>query len=218
MSNNYSNKRSTCWNYMKYENEITKTHVLFPYIKTTSTSIKVCNAKLKLNGNSSVMSNHLLKIHGLNIKDVDSVQPRYDTAIPNQQVSIKQSLLNSAPYCESSLKYEHLLTATTDFIIKSGQPLSIVDDHHFIRLLAAFDNKFKLVPRQRLTNKILLEMIEKLKFNVKAQLEKIKFCHLTTDAWSSVASESYIGSTVHFIDPDLYLRSIQISLNHSPES
>ena len=86
---------------MKYEDEITKSHVLCQYKKTTSTSIKVCNAKLKLNGNSSVMYNYLWKIHGLNTKDVNSVQLRDETAIPNQQVLIKQSLLNTAPFFES---------------------------------------------------------------------------------------------------------------------
>ena len=121
-----------------------KKHVLCQHKKTTSLSIQVCNAKLKLNGNRSVMSNHLLKLNGLNIKDVDSDQPRDDTAIPNQQVSINQSFLNTAAHCESSLNYEHLLAVTSDFIIKSGQPLSIVDDPHFIRLFAEFENNSSL--------------------------------------------------------------------------
>ena len=145
MSNNYSNQSMyLMWNFMKYEDDLIKTNVLCQYKKITSSAINVCNAKLRQNENSSVMSN-LLKIHGLNIKYVNSDQPRDDTAIPNQQVSIKQSLLNSAPYCESSLKYENLLVATTDSIIKSGQLLSIVDDLHLIRLLATFDKKLKLV-------------------------------------------------------------------------
>ena len=61
MANSYSNKRSLCWKYMKYEDCSTKTHVLCQFKTTTATTMRICNAKLKLTGNSSVMSSsHLL--------------------------------------------------------------------------------------------------------------------------------------------------------------
>ena len=136
---------------MKYEDSSTKTHVLCQFKATTSTTMRICNAKLKLTGNSSVMSSHLFNVHGLNIKDIDKNYIKNDSAISEPQLSIKQAFSNALPYCQSSLKYQLLLDATTNFIFKANQPLSRVNGKAFINLISALDSRFALPTRQKLT-------------------------------------------------------------------
>ena len=49
-------------------------------------------------------------------------------------------------------------------------------------------------------------------------LNEAEFCHLTTDGWTSQASHSYIGATIHFVDQNFCLKSIRIALKHSPKA
>ena len=134
------------------------------------------------------------------------------------QLSIKQAFSNAMPYCQNSLKYQLLMKATTDFIVKSNQPLSRVNDKAFINLIAALDSKFVLPTRQKFTKEILPKKFEEFKETVQSQLNNPLFCHDTTDGWKSLASKSYISTTVHFINEDLFLKSIRVSLKHAPDS
>ena len=75
----------------------------------------------------------MLKLRlSINIKDIES-----PIKSPNS-LSINDSFINSAPYCDFSLKYNSLLDSVTIFILHTAQPLSTVDDEYFIKMISAF--------------------------------------------------------------------------------
>ena len=76
-----------------------------------------------------------------------------------------------------------------NFVLQTGQPLSIVDNKHFIKMLASFD-KYKLPTRQKFSHEIVQLKFESFKVKVMHLLNEAEFCHLTTDAWTSQASHS----------------------------
>jgi hypothetical protein len=71
--------------------------------------------------------------------------------------NIKNMLINKYPYGETSLQYLNRLNVLLDFIIRTGQPLSLVDNKYFIKLLAVFDDKFKQPHRQYVSKTLIVE-------------------------------------------------------------
>ena len=99
-----------------------------------------------------------------------------------------------------------------DFIFQTGHPLSIVGNKHFIKMLDSFDSKYKLPTRQRFSYEIVPLKFKSFKIKVMRLINEAEFCHLTTDGWTSQASHSYIGATIHFVDQNFCLKLIRIAL------
>ena len=99
-----------------------------------------------------------------------------------------------------------------DFILQTGHPLSIVGNKHFIKMLDSFDSKYKFSTRQRFSFEIMPLKFKSFKIKVTHLINEAEFCHLATDGWTSQASHSYIGATIHFADQNFYSKSIRISL------
>ena len=93
------------------------------------------------------MANHLYSNHRINIKE-----PNFPSKTTGH-LSIKAAFANSYSYCSSSQKYRDLEESMCNFILQTGQPLSIVDN--FIKMLYSFDSKYKLPTRQRFSCEIV---------------------------------------------------------------
>ncbi|XP_065651218.1 E3 SUMO-protein ligase ZBED1-like [Hydra vulgaris] len=199
---------SKVWNYFVKNNDSTITTCKYKDALTNET----CNNDLKYNKNTSLMANHLYSNHRSNIKE--SKLPSITTG----HLSIKAAFANSYSYCPSSQKYRDLEDPMCNFILQTGQLLSIVDNKHFFKMLGLFDSKYKLSTRQRFSCEIVPLKFESFKIKVMHLLNETEFRHLTTDGWTSQASLSYIGATIHFVDQNFCLKSIRISLKQSPNA
>ena len=76
---------------------------------------------------------------------------------------IKTLLTAKNPYDEDSAQKRKLIDSLIDFIIKTNQPLSLVDDEYFVKMLSSFDNRLRLSLRQTVTNKLIPLKIEEKK-------------------------------------------------------
>jgi hypothetical protein len=63
----------------------------------------------------------------------------------------------------------------------------------------------------------LKESCEKIKNVIHKDLSKSEFVSVTLDGWSSVANDSYLGFTCHFVNDDFELNSRMLALQHIPE-
>lgn len=70
--------------------------------------------------------------------------------------SIKNSFFG---YDIDSQKNKNLQNAVNDFIINTYQPLSLIDNHDFNKMLKSFDPKFKKTSRKNFTNKIFFNIL-----------------------------------------------------------
>ena len=200
--------KSKVWNYFVKNNDCTLTRCKYKDALTN----EICNKELKYNKNTSSIANHLYSNHRINIKE--SKLPSTTTG----HLSIKAAFSNSYSYCSSSQKYRDLEESMCNFILQTGQPLSIVDNKHFIKMLDLFDSKYKLPTRQRFSYEIVQLKFESFKIKVMHLLNEVEFCHLTTDGRTSQASHLHTGATIHFVDQNFCLKSIRIVLKRSPKA
>lgn len=114
--------------------------------------------------------------------------------------------LQKKDYCSPQLAAS-LTDSVLNMIVKDMRPLSMVDDEGFRAMVNTFQPGYILPKRTCFTN-----MMEKKYAN---KLQKVKdalslccsMISLTADAWTSIATEAYLGITCHFINNDWELIS-----------
>lgn len=104
-----------------------------------------------------------------------------------------------------SINLERLIV---NFVVDTMSPLSIVENTEFRALLEGaqkLSSPPKVMCRRTCTKKIADKYTE-YKENLKAKLKCINYVCTTADIWSS-SNKSYLGMTVHWIDPNTYERN-----------
>lgn len=97
-------------------------------------------------------------------------------------------------------------------------PIYVVDNPAFKQMLRTFDNRFVCPGRNHFSQKAIPQMYNSSKTELIAELKKIPSFSITTDGWSSVAHDSYVSLTTHYIDDSWVLRSRCLETMYAPES
>ncbi|XP_049333290.1 E3 SUMO-protein ligase ZBED1-like [Astyanax mexicanus] len=102
---------------------------------------------------------------------------------------------------------EVLTGSILDMFLKDMRPISMVGDEGFKQMIHTFHPGYTLPSRTHFTK--LMEAkyeatLGKVKESLKSTKNKIS---LTADAWTSVATEAYLGITCHFISDEWELNS-----------
>lgn len=87
-----------------------------------------------------------------------------------------------------------------NLVNKDLQPFSIVEDKGFMELIAGFHSAYQLASRTTLTRTHLPETYSIVAEKVRLKLKDISYITVTTDTWTSIATENYMSLTPHFID------------------
>ena len=114
----------------------------------------------KQNG-KSIGSNFEFDVEIKDSKNPESIDKPITAIITN--IPIMNLLTAKNPYDEDSAQKRKLIDSLIDFIIKTNQPLSLVDDEYFVKMLSSFDNRLRLSLRQTVTNKLIPLKIEEKK-------------------------------------------------------
>ena len=95
------------------------------------------------------------------------------------------------------------------------QPASIMEDTGFLAFLLAFlhviDNKYSPPSRRSIMRDHLPQLYSSKCDELKKELEGIAYCSITTDCWTSRATEGYITVTCHYVRHDCELRSVVLN-------
>lgn len=78
------------------------------------------------------------------------------------------------------------------------QPISIVEDEGFLKLLNHLEPRYNVPSRKTFSSKILINMYKKVQAQVKSDLLEAKHVAITTDMWTSVANCDFMAVTAHF--------------------
>lgn len=92
--------------------------------------------------------------------------------------------------------------------INDLQPLSVVDDDGFKEFVYALNPGYQLPSRFSVSKTLLPAMYEECVNNVQQLINCGKAFCITTDAWTSINTVSFIGVTAHFLDKNFTLHSI----------
>ena len=92
-------------------------------------------------------------------------------------------------------------------MVKDLGPFSVVQNSGFQNLLHVLEPRYTIPSRQHFSDKTLPELYEKKKTELKSNLAEAVAVALTTDGWTSRATESYVTIACHYIDKEWKLQS-----------
>jgi hypothetical protein len=104
------------------------------------------------------------------------------------------------------------------FIASDMRPYSVVQKEGFKHLVSTLEPRYTLPSRTFFSETVIPDMYKKVKARVVSDLEKATAISITTDSWTSRATESYVAVTAHFIDPDWEFKSYTLQTRQLSES
>ena len=108
--------------------------------------------------------------------------------------------------------------ALINMIITDLQPVSIVQDKGFIDFLTVLDPKYTAPSRRTLMHNQLPQLYISRQELLLQELALINYCCLTTDLWTSRATQGYLTVTCHYINENMEMKSAILSTYHVEES
>lgn len=88
----------------------------------------------------------------------------------------------------------------SEMIVKDLQPLSIVEDVGFRNFVKTLEPRYKIPSRKTLMEGKLPALYEECSSKVRKALSSVDNVVLTTDMWTSTATEAYLTVSCHIID------------------
>ena len=154
---------------------------------------KTCHTKIKHVGNTTNFTNHVDRWHpelaSITTQKVDTSQPRID-----------ESLVSTLPH--NSERAKRITRSVACFIAKDLRPYSVVENAGFRHMLKTIEPRYKLPTRATFTDSALPALYKETKAKVMESMCKASRVAITSDAWTSVATESYVTITAHYISKD----------------
>jgi hypothetical protein len=83
-------------------------------------------------------------------------------------------------------------------VVGDLHPIAMVDGSHFQNLVRFLEPGYVMPSRPQIT-KVIEQQHATLKERIKSEFTEIEFVCLTTDAWTSTATEAYLGVTAHYL-------------------
>ena len=196
------------------------------------TICRLCQAVVAYSGNTTNLKFHLQRCHAqeyLALQQQDSGDqpgPSRASAVKttSTQLTISGTLAKSTPFSNESAKHKQLVDATADFICQGLQPLSVVDEPAFRRLLQLAEPRLNLPHRTYFTNTVIPAKCRLTRAAIEKQLAAVETCAVTTDLWTSLHQQrAYISLTAHFVDSDFKhhskcLQTLEIPQDHDASS
>lgn len=108
-------------------------------------------------------------------------------------------------------------------IAQDMQPISVVENEGFRRLLHVMDPRYQLPSRSTITRALLPQKYEVVKSIVKTELNQTQYVALTTDLWTSNQTVGYITVTCHFVSEawelcSRVLDTVNVDKDHTAEN
>ena len=173
-------------------------------------------------GSTTNMTTHLTRKHGINPQFEDSQNTEIDekdkymvkkvTNLTKSKTTTVSGQLRLAESFKSkltrgSMRSQKIDNAIAVFIAKDLRPFSIVGNEVFRCLLNVLEPRYIPPSRPYIADNILPKLFNQVKSQVSEEVKKVDSIALTTDSWTSRATQSYTTITAHFIDSDWQIKN-----------
>lgn len=135
----------------------------------------------------------------------------YAGSTVNKQMKLSDCTSSAEPYPPSHFKKKLLDDKVVKMICKDMRPIKMVEDKGFKELMAVADPRYTLPLRKTVSTELLPALYDNTKDIIMAQLKEAEHVAVTTDLWTSLANDSYLSLTTHFISPQWKLISLALS-------
>ena len=164
------------------------------------------------------LSTHLERRHKI-LKTSSSIS---DSATPtftkSEQPKVYELFNKSSQYKPSSDRGKLITEKVAKFMVKDLRPFSVVSNDGFRDLVQTLDPKYVLPSRTYFSQTIIPDMYENVKSQVQASLSKALLVAITTDGWTSRATESYVTIKSCHISEEWCLKNYVLQTRSLPVS
>ena len=180
------------------------------------TICKLCKTILKHTGNTTNMRTHMTRHHGSvtvsgikkpasfsTVATTETKKPKLETTHKTEtQPKVASMFAKQTKYPASSQRAQIITRQIATYIVADMRPLSIVENKEFKRLLEIMDPQYSLPSRKHFSDKVIAGLYVETKNTVMNQLKGALSVSLTTDSWTSRATQSYMTVTAHYVSQD----------------
>ncbi|XP_053387152.1 E3 SUMO-protein ligase ZBED1-like [Mercenaria mercenaria] len=171
-----------------------------------SAKCNLCETTLAYSGGTSNLRNHLNGKHpSINSGNTDDTK---------KQTSL--SAFVSTPKKVSSSESEKITQSIANMVVMDYMPLSVVEGEGFLSLMNTVVPVYNVPSRNTIRSRIV-KRYDSEKDLLKSSLASVSSVAVTTDTWTSNATESYITVTEHHIDNEWRMRSNVLLTRAMPE-
>ena len=168
---------------------------------------QLCKALLVYCGGTTTMKTHLQHRHpGTQLSGGSGTPGGVGAMVGAMQHSSIQNYVTSGIPKMNKMRYERLTTKLAHFCAQDFRPLSIVNGEGFQNFLKEMDPSYQ-VPSHTTIRNYIRKSYTSAKDCMIRELSRQKGIAITTDLWTSVATEGYITVTTHYINESWELRS-----------
>ena len=198
----------------------------------TFTTCNICSKAYKYKNSTTNMLAHLRTEHNIFSKSSEEERLAKETdklyEDPSQQQLSQSSPSSSQPDQQQTIannpiakrKYntqnKQQVQLMLKFLVKTNQSISLLDNEHFKAFIASISN-FKTPCSKTLINHLIPRAVLDVKRQIIEELTNIHWCSITCDCWRSLANQSYIGITCHYINKEFQLVSRTLGLAYLDE-
>ncbi|XP_051994042.1 E3 SUMO-protein ligase ZBED1-like [Xyrauchen texanus] len=160
---------------------------------------KLCKAELVWHGSTTVMHEHMKRKHV-------GVTDEGETA-RKKQLTMSEFVQRRNPPCTPQ-QAAIVTDAILSMLVTDMRPMAMVEDEGFKKMVSILNPGYILPSRTHFTKLMerkYQEAFQKIKSAINTTNSRMA---LTTDIWTSVATEAYLGITCHYIGNDWKMTSV----------
>ncbi|KAM4795879.1 zinc finger BED domain-containing protein 4-like [Rhinophrynus dorsalis] len=175
---------------------------------------KVCSARISRGGTkvSAYNTSNLIKHLRLKHQSEHAEFVKGTSGSSQQQLTLQQTLARREKMSKENPRAIKITEALVHFIVLDDQPLSVVENKGFQRLVNVLEPKYDMPSRRYVTDVVLPQVHDQVKKHISSILhDGIKAISFTTDIWSSsVSPVSLISLTAQWIDDNFELQQVML--------
>ena len=175
------------------------------------TICKVCRSQIKYFGNTTNLYNHISRHH----PELGGKKGPVPDGRPSSQMTIEQALGQLPPNSERA---QWITKSIAKFIAVDLRPYSVVENMGFREMVKTLEPRYKIPSLRFFTDTAVPTLYSETKSRVLGTLAEAGRVALTCDAWTSIATVSYVTITAHFVDKDWQLVSLVLQTRAMHES
>ncbi|XP_060798149.1 E3 SUMO-protein ligase ZBED1-like isoform X2 [Neoarius graeffei] len=173
---------------------------------------RLCRATIKYTGSTTNLNNHLARRHaGADAGEQEasgaSTARTASTDKSGQDKDNKTQAFFQSQFSHNSARAKAITASIARFIAQDLRPYSVVETRAFQDMVKTMEPRYKVPSRQHFAERCVPEMYNKIKDKVKQELFLAERVAITTNAWTSCATNSYVTITAHHISPDWELQN-----------
>ena len=172
---------------------------------------KICEESVSRGGrsaksyNTSNLPKHMMMKHPeqytvLQKEVEEQAQAKAKLLANKKQPTIAQVLESGKPYAFDHPRARQIHRLIGEMIAVDNEPFSIVHRVGFKRLMNSIEPRYSLPSDRYFSDTLIPEMYAKVKEKVTSLIKEQGHVSITTDLWSSIAQDSYLSLTAHFIN------------------